>query len=131
MCLYIHKKFGPLEKPIKVWKVGYHNHLINCLITPFRKTHISFNYKYKDPLYVKNNSYMTSTSIDKGYIHAYTDKLEAVDMAKLVSGDVFEAILPKGSVGFYGINYDICSNQIIILNPELDSYKELPDKYQL
>ena len=127
MCLYIREKFGPLEKPIKVWKVGYHNHLINCLITPFRKTHIPFNYNYKDPLYVEyNNSYITSASVDKGYIHAYTDKSEAVYMAQHLNCDVFEAILPKGSVGFYGIDGDICSNQILIMNNEFKQlYEEL------
>lgn len=44
---------------------------------------------------------------------------------------IFTAVIPKGAVGYYGIDSDICSNQIIILNPELPGYEELCTEYGL
>lgn len=146
MCLKVKEKFIA-EKDILVYKLGYVSQKSkNVYISLYRGAWIPFNELYRDPLYYpvrlgNKICYINETPyIFEGFLHACTNVEKAnkiiEDEFLRFDGDpigvkIFKAIIPKGSVGYYGENEDICSNKIIILNPELDSYKKLPDKYQL
>ena len=135
MCLKIKAKFVA-EKDIIVYKLGYISRKSKDMyISLYRGVWISFNELYKDPLH--DNPYIINeiSCIFGGYLHAYTniEKANRIIIQECLDFNVkiFKAIIPKGSVGYYGKDEDICANKIIILNSKLDSYKELPDKYRL
>lgn len=114
MCLRINKRFGPLKKPIKVWKVGYKSYIYNVLFTPFRRARIPFDTEYTDPFFNSESLIRTKGFIHKGFIHSYIDYENAKVNAKYLSCNVFQAIIPAGACGYYGCDGDICSNKILV-----------------
>jgi len=144
MCLKVKEKFVA-EKDIVVYKLGYISQIYKSMyVSLYRNAWILFNKLYKDPLYVSSecNPYFINGTpyIFEGFLHSCInlEKANRIIEDEFLKADgnpvgakAFKAIIPKGSVGYYGENEDICSNKIIILNPELSSYKKLPDKYQL
>lgn len=145
MCLKVREEFVA-EKDIIVYKLGYISQKSKDMYTSlYRGAWIPFNELYRDPLYypirLGNICYINETPyIFEGFLHSCInlEKANRIIEDEFLKADgnpvgakAFKAIIPKGSVGFYGKNEDICSNKIIILNPELDSYKKLPDKYRL
>lgn len=131
MCLVITKRFTA-KKPIFCYKVLYNNGV--NLVTPYQRVCMPYNKLYKDPNYesYKDNVRKYTNGwkcVDKGYIHVYNNDPIILRIFAPPSFHVFRAIIPVGSVGFYGKDSEICSNQIIILNPELPGYEELCTEY--
>lgn len=145
MCLYVKRRFVA-KKPIIVYKIGYEG---SMLVTPFQKTGIPFNQlyidvKYNPSLHSKLRTFFKRQYlyISEGFIHSWTTK-EIAEWAKdyllsdimfgtqLLKRKIFTAIIPKGAVGYYGLSNDICSNQIIVLNPNLPGYKEILSEYNI
>ena len=144
MCLSIKSSFVA-EKPIFVYKVGIRSN--KCIVTCFQKMLLPFNKLNIDPefdekwhknlLSVSNEYDSVAKFADCGYFHAFTSLAKTKDF--IVEGmwddlrfcNYFLAIIPKGSVGFYGISDDICANQMIFLNPEVPGFKEICSQYDI
>lgn len=132
MCLVITKRFTA-KKPIFCYKV-LHDNGVN-LVTPYLHICIPCNKLYKDPKYdlYKDNikDIHHCRCVDKGYIHSYKNDSISILFLRYLRSQVFRAIIPVGSVGFYGKHCDLCTNQIIILNPNFPGYEELCTEYGL
>lgn len=136
MCLHIKSSFVA-EKHIFVYKVGQksNEHIITC----FQESLLPFNKLIIDPAFQKyRHHYLLSApngySVNNGYYHAFTS-LEKARSCGINNSSIFGymivflAIIPEGSVGFYGKDNDICANKMIFLNPDAPDFKEICSQY--
>lgn len=125
MCLEtIRKQPFIAEKDIPVYKVLNKN-----LFAPY-----VFNFKYElDKLYKSEEA--TPIYKDKGkslyYIsknafHAYTSYGTAKQFCMKQYQNIYNVIIPKGSIYWIGYSFcDICSDRIIVLSKEIPWYKKM------
>lgn len=142
MCLYIknrHKvpfvkkwRAKKLHKDLVVYKNLKRYGESRCLATPYQDMDIYFDADgiYRSPLYEKQefetngiwhneNGYDEKTAY--GY-HAYLKLKDAVENLRITWVDhmqTHKAIVPKGSYVFYGMDDEICVNQIFITDKVL------------
>lgn len=121
MCLY--SKTGIIKtakKDIKCYKVleTYKGRRYKFR-SPFMDHKYYFNTLYKAKLVSEGVHGSDLIRIDEG-LHAFTSKEEA----RMLQGRsrvlfIFKAIIPKGSLYCKGLDRDIVSNQLIILDKEI------------
>lgn len=133
MCLIIKKPFIA-KKDISVYKIG--KNIYGKLCTPFQRITIPFNELYVDPFFsteIKDCNHYPWHTVGRGCIHACINISTAALYCRkyFIESEIYKAIIPKGSVDFYGEDYEICANQMIILNPEQSGYSEICKEYNL
>lgn len=127
MCLFvdktIHSTHTPIrvERDLKVYKVL--SIMDDGFITPYQATIVNFvdgkcvltAHCFDNELrYLANNSYQQC--INNG-IHSYRDNIHSVILKnKNESYRIFKAIIPKGTLVWFGLFGEICSEKLIIYN---------------
>ena len=140
MCLVITKRFTA-KKPIFIYKVGFTVDFMQVFHSPITDWNFPFNTLCLDPNYkeIWNKGRKKGDEVYGGFIHSYKTYSKAFIMYDKLRSKyycygkcfIFRAIIPVGSVGFYGEDHEICSNKIIILNPNLLGYEKLCKEYGL
>lgn len=137
MCLHIKKSFVA-EKHIIAYKIGINNN--NCILTCFQDSLLPFNKLVTDPNFneIRHRILLSSENyynVGCGYFHAFISLKRAKSAEDYLRHcfyylyDCFLVVIPKGSVGFYGEDNDICANQMIFLNPDTPGFKEICLQY--